>query len=155
MEVRHSKISGVIFVLVFVATLARAASTNDEMTIQGFRVPEYDDQGNMTSQIFGDFAKGMPDGFIEVQGLTMEFYKGNASNRVVDMRVTSPRCLLNREKKGAVSDSDVRIVRGDAMVVTGRGFLWNNNDQLLMIMTNSKVVLKSVQKSMDRGAVKP
>ncbi|MFH0908082.1 MAG: hypothetical protein V1929_04910 [bacterium] len=142
-----------VLALVAASTLF-AAGTNDEMTIKGFRVPEYDAEGNMTTQIFGDFAKGMPDGFIEVQGLTMEFYKGSQSNRTTDMRVTAPRCLLHRGKKAAVSDSDVRIVRGETMVVTGTGFMWNNNEQLLMIMSNSKVVLRNVRVSMDKGVAR-
>ena len=137
------------------ACISHAAGTNDEMQIKGFRVPEFDDEGNMTSQIFGDFAKGMPDGFIEVQGLTMEFYRGSQSNRVTDMRVTAPRCLLHRGKKAAVSDSDVRIVRGDTMVVTGTGFMWDNNDQMLKIMSHSKVVLRNASAGMDKGAAQP
>ena len=155
MDIGDFKIRGVIglFVLLATAAMAPAAGTNDELQIKGFRVPEYDDEGNMTSQIFGDFAKGLPDGFIQVEGLTMEFYKGSLSNRVTDMRVTAPRCLLHRGKKAAVSDSDVRIVRGEAMVVTGTGFMWNNNEQLLMIMSNSKVVLRNV--SMDKGVATP
>ena len=154
MDIGDFKIRGLTALLVVLAACAAmAAGTNEEMQIKGFRVPEYDEEGNMTSQIFGDFAKGMPDGFIEVHGLTMEFYKGSMSNRLTDMRVTAPRCLLHRGKKAAVSDSDVRIVRGEAMVVTGKGFMWNNNEQLLMIMSNSKVVLRNV--SMDKGVATP
>jgi hypothetical protein len=157
MEIGDFKIRGVIGLIAVLAAAccAHAAGTNDELQIKGFRVPEYDEEGNMTSQIFGDFAKGMPDGFIEVQGLTMEFYRGSMSNRTTDMRVTAPRCLLHRGKKAAVSDSDVRIVRGESMVVTGRGFMWNNNEQLLMIMSNSKVVLRNVNVSMDKGVARP
>ena len=145
----------VVGMLLLAVATAFAVGTNDELTIKGFRVPEYDDDGNMTSQIFGDFAKTMQDGYIEVHGLTMEFYKGTLSNRVIDMRVTSPRCMLNREKKSAISDSDVRIARGDTMVVTGTGFMWNNNDQLLMIMTNSKVIMRNVRKNMEQGVAQP
>jgi hypothetical protein len=123
-----------------------AATDDGSATIIEFDIPEYNDVGVMTSRIQGDSAKVLTNGFIEVYGLMMEFYKEGSTNRTVEMRVASPRCLLNRDKKAAVSDADVRISR-DNMIVTGTGFMWNNNDQVLKIMTNSRVVLKGARRN--------
>ncbi|MBM4152747.1 MAG: hypothetical protein FJ220_04395, partial [Kiritimatiellaceae bacterium] len=45
------------------------------MEVVGFRVPEYDDQGVMTAQLFGDRAEMQGEGDIKITGLRIEFYK--------------------------------------------------------------------------------
>lgn len=121
--------------------------------VTGFRVPSYDAKNNLTSQMFGDTATILPDGRVDITELRMEFYSGTASNRQTEMRVTSPRCVYNRNSGSATSDAPVRIAR-DNMVVTGNGFEWNNKDQRLVILRDSKVVLKEAQRSIEEG-VKP
>lgn len=121
--------------------------------VTGFRVPSYDAQNNLTSQMFGDAATILTDGRVDITELRMEFYSGAASNRQTEMRVTSPRCVYNRNSGSATSDAPVRIAR-DNMVVTGIGFEWNNKDQRLVILRDAKVVLKEAQRSIEEG-VKP
>ena len=121
--------------------------------VNNFRVPSYDAKNNMTSQMFGDAATILADGRVDITELRMEFYSGTASNRQTEMRVTSPRCIYDRNSGSATSDAPVRIAR-DNMVVTGMGFRWNNKDQRLVILRDSKVVLKEVQRSMKEG-IKP
>lgn len=118
--------------------------------VTGFRVPSYDAKNNLTSQMFGDAATILADGRVDITELRMEFYSGTASNRQTEMRVTSPRCVYNRNTGSATSDAPVRIAR-DNMVVTGNGFQWNNKDQRLVILRDSKVVLKEVQRSIEEG----
>lgn len=121
--------------------------------VSRFRVPTYDAQNNLTSQMFGEAATIQADGRVDITELRLEFYSGTASNRLTEMRVTSPRCVYDRNTGSATSDAPVRIAR-DNMVVTGTGFLFNNKDQSLVIFKDSKVVLKELQRSMDEG-VKP
>jgi lipopolysaccharide export system protein LptC len=118
----------------------------DVQTLTSFRVPEFDEQGRMKSQIFGDFAEVLPDGVIKITKLTMEFYTG--SN--VDMRVTAPRCIYDKERGGAASDSEVKIVR-DNMEVTGVGFAWNARREKFQIFKQVRVVLTGVRSHMDSG----
>ena len=118
--------------------------------VTGFRVPSYDAKNNLTSQMFGDAATILADGRVDITELRMEFYSGTASNRQTEMRVTSPRCVYDRNSGSATSDAPVRIAR-DNMVVTGMGFQWNNKDQRLVILRDSKVVLQEVQRSMKEG----
>ena len=129
---------------------SQAENTGDVQTVSGFRVPTYDENGEISSQMFGEYAKILPDGYVEISQLKMEFYSIEGTNRTTDMRVTSPRCIYNRTRGTAVSDADVRIARED-MVVTGVGFLWNNEQELLKINKDAKVVLKNARRNVQEG----
>lgn len=127
--------------------------TPQNQQVTGFRVPSYDARNNLTSQMFGDTATILTDGRVDITELRMEFYSGATSNRQTEMRVTSPRCVYNRNSGSATSAAPVRIAR-DNMVVTGMGFEWNNKDQRLVILGDAKVVLKEAQRSIEEG-IKP
>ena len=116
-------------------------------TVAGFRVPEYDENNQLKSQLFGDFAKVLPDGIIEITQLKIDFY----SEGKVEMTVTAPQCTYRQKEGKAESDADVRITRED-MVVTGRGFAWNGRDEKFEIFKDAKVVLKGVHKQVSEGA---
>jgi len=153
-----SKLGHYIFIMMLAGTscwaqskdtvnnVANVLPVGDGGEIKGFRVPNYDDNAVMTSQIFGDTARVLPDGNVEITDLRMEFYSYKGEERIIDMTVTAPLCIFNRERSIAISDSDVRISR-DEMVVTGKGFMFNNEKQELRILSQSKVVLKGAQKS--------
>ena len=128
--------------------VAPAAPKNQQVT--GFRVPSYDSDNNLTSQLFGDAATILPDGRVDITELRLEFYSGSASNRLTEMRVTSPRCMYNRNSGSATSDAPVRLAR-ENMVITGTGFEWNNRKQRLVIMQDAKVVLKEAEQSIGEG----
>jgi hypothetical protein len=130
---------------------ARAAgqSVGDAQTVTGFRVPSYDREGRMTSQVFGDTARIRADGSVDIVELRVEFY-GNedlaATNRAVEMRITSPRCIYHRASGVVTSDASVRIAR-ENMIVTGEGFQWIGPAERLEIYRNAKVVLKDAKRS--------
>ena len=63
--------------MLFAFCLTAAAQTQDEaqvQTVTGFRVPDYDEDNNLKSQLFGDFAKVLPNGVIEITQLKIDFY---------------------------------------------------------------------------------
>lgn len=129
---------------------AMAQSGTEVQQVTGFRVPSYDRDGNLTSQMYGDTARIMPDGGVDISELRVEFYRSGATNRDVDMRVSSPRCYYNRGTGVATSDAPVRIAR-DNMVVTGTGFAWSSHDERMRIEKNAKVVIKDVKRAMKEG----
>ncbi len=133
--------------LVLAAGWVAAQQGSDVQQVTGFRVPSYDDQGLMTSQMFGDAARIMTNGLVEISELRMEFYARGNADRQMEMRVTSPKCLYDRSTSSATSEAPVRIAR-DNMVVTGTGFVWDGKKERLQIMTDAKVVLKDVKRSM-------
>ncbi|TAN39210.1 MAG: hypothetical protein EPN23_00365 [Verrucomicrobia bacterium] len=122
---------------------AGSAQNTDQQVITGFRVPEYDDQGRLKSQLFGDYAKIPTAGPIEVHQLKYEFY--NESGTQTDMRITAPLCFYDREHGEANSDGSVRIARED-MVITGVGFNFSRNTERMVIHNQVKVVLKGMRR---------
>ena len=123
------------------------AEESSVQTVAGFRVPEYDENNRLKSQLFGDFAKVLPDGVIEITQLKIDFY----SDGKVNMTVTAPRCTYKQKEGRAESDADVRITRED-MVVTGKGFAWSGRDEQFRILKEAKVVLKGARKQLTAGA---
>lgn len=140
--------TGAILALGLVA--CGALAEEEVQTIAGFSVPEYDEENNMTSQLFGDLAEFLPDGDVKITNLRIESYDDDGE---VGMVVTSPKCTYKRDTKKAESDDSVRITRGN-MVVTGKGFEWYAKKERLKIDSNAKVVLKDVQKRMESGEEK-
>ncbi len=139
--------------LVLVAALAmgwaaQAAEDSRVQTVTGFRVPEYDDKGNLKSELNGDFAKILPNGVVEITNLKMLMFKEG----VVEASMTAPSCTYDREGQRAGSEGDVRISR-ENMVVTGKGFYWNAKNERIQIFKDVKVVLKDVR-SLDKGVEK-
>lgn len=135
--------------LALIAGWSVAQTVDENQTVSGFRVPTYDADGRLVSQLFGDSARILPDGAVEIAELRMEFYSkmSDATNRILDMRVTSPRCFYDRNSGIATSDAPVRISR-DNMVVTGTGFRWSGSEERLEIYSESKVVLKDIKRTM-------
>jgi hypothetical protein len=129
--------------------LGRAACAEDPpvQTVTGFRVPEYDDQNRLKSQLFGDFASVLPDGIIEITQLKIDFYDEGE----VVMTVTAPRCRYDQKKGNAQSDSDLRITRKN-MVVTGKGFSWSGRSERFEIYREAKVVLQDAGGQIKTGA---
>lgn len=114
--------------------------------IAGFRVPEYDENGNLKSQIYGDFAKIRDNDQIEITNLKIEMYRDGA----IDILVTAPHCIYDQKSNRAHSESRVRIAR-DNTVITGEHFSWDMKEQHFVILKNAKVVLKNLRNRMDEG----
>jgi hypothetical protein len=141
-----NRVCRAILATMLLALAARAQQADTGQTITGFRVPEYDDNGKLKTELFGDTARVLPDGVIEITQLKIDVYnKGQ-----VDMTVTAPKCAYNQKEGLAKSDSDVRIAR-ENMVVTGVGFTWTGQNERFEILSKAKVVLKDAHKQMDTG----
>ncbi len=129
---------GLIFLAV--ATLAIAAvAQRTGMELKGFRVPEYNDDSTMKSQLFGERAILRDDGLVEISGLKIELYNIGESNAVV----TAPHCLYDRNTRNASSDGDVKVEMQE-MTLTGKGFLCEGEEYRFSIKSDAKVVLKGV-----------
>ena len=137
-----------MFMLAF--ALSGQAQEQEAQTVSGFRVPQYDDQNRLKSELFGDFAKVLPDGIIEISQLKIDFYAGDK----VDMTVTSPYCTYDQKQARAESEADVRITR-EKMIVTGVGFTWDGRDEKFKIKKQAKVVLKEARQRLETSEEKP
>lgn len=116
---------------------ALAASAQLEgQAVKGFRLPEYDENGKLKQQLYGETATFLQDGIIELTGLKIEmFNKGEVSARIF-----SPLCAYDPNRKRAASKEHIRIVV-EKGVLTGDGFAWNGENQQFQIFKNAKVTL--------------
>jgi lipopolysaccharide export system protein LptA len=127
---RHWKTAWV-FMLLCVAAVAQEAG----MEISGFRVPEYDEQGQMTSQLFGDHAELGKDGVVKIEGVRVELYR----NGEVFITVISPGCFYNQKSREVRSD-EVVSAESDGIRVTGSGYLLDVEKRTVQVLDNSRVV---------------
>ena len=114
------------------------------MKISGFRVPEYDEQGEMTSQLFGDHAEIGSDGEVSITKVRMEFYREGETF----MKVESPYCFYNQKTQNAHSDAPV-LAEMEGLQLSGRGFQLDTQDRKVNILDESRVVISDVMQQAD------
>ena len=136
-----------LFILgVAVASVCPAQDMGTGMEISGFRVPDYDDQGQLRAQLYGEHAKVLEKGEVEITNLKIEMYKDGE----VAMTVFSPHCFFNMETKQARSEGRVLIESG-LMTLVGRGFTWSAEAGRFEILHDSKVLVKEAAKAEMKG----
>jgi len=114
------------------------------MKISGFRVPDYDEKGNLRAQLYGERAVVLEEKKVEIFNLKIEMYK---EGKVV-MTVFAPHCFFDMQKHRAYSDGRVLIESG-MMTISGRGFIWSSKVNQFEILHDSKVLVKkAAQKNM-------
>lgn len=133
----------VFALLLLSASAARADETNppaaaEPKPVKGFRLPEYDTDGNLIRQMQGDTATFMKDGIIQVTDLGFDFY---SDGRPV-LRVTSPFAAYDQPNARAASQNSIRIV-AEKLVITGNSFAWNGEAEQFQIFDNVRVTLDS------------
>ncbi len=107
--------------------------------IYNFRVPDYDEQGAVKSQLEGETAYMLSSDVVEVTNLKIDLYKQG----VVETRVTAPQCLYQMSTRSAASKGPIRIARGN-IVISGADFIWDAEDQRFFIQTNARVVIRDL-----------
>lgn len=128
--------------LLLVCGVAVAQDFGTGMEISGFRVPDYDDQGNLRAQLYGGYAKVLEGGEVEITNLKIEMYRDGE----VTMTVFSPHCFFNMETRQARSEGRVLIESG-LMTIVGRGFTWSAEAERFEILHDSKVLVKQAAKA--------
>lgn len=116
------------------------------MEVSGFRVPDYDEQGKLRAQLFGEYAKVLEGGEVEITNLKIEIYKEG----VVVMTIFSPHCFFNMETRRAHSKGRV-LIESDLMTVVGVGFTWSAEAGKFEILHESKVLVKKAAQGNLKG----
>ncbi|AKJ64053.1 hypothetical protein [Kiritimatiella glycovorans] len=116
------------------------------LEISGFRAPEYGDDGEMLSQIFGDHARMLGEGMVEIRGLRIEFYRGGGTAAVVE----APHCRYDRDRERAFSDGRVRIELPDA-VIRGTRFVFERETRRFRITDGARVTLNQERLGLNGG----
>ncbi|MDK2857959.1 MAG: lipopolysaccharide export system protein LptA [Verrucomicrobiota bacterium] len=141
--------SGYWKILLTISMLAASVAAQElpGMEISGFRVPEYDAQGNMTSQVFGDRAEMEQGDEVKITGLRIKFYKQDET--VMD--VVSPLCFYNQRTKEARSDEIVEADM-DRMHLHGRGFLLKSDKETIQVMNDSRMTIQDIMQEVEPSA---
>ncbi len=126
---------------------APAQQGGGQQTISGFEVPEFDQDNRLRSRLFGDFARILPSGLVDITRMRIDFYD---DDREVEMRITAASCLYDRSSRNATGESSVRIAR-ENMIITGQGFTWLANEGKFEIHDDAKVVLQGALRSAEQG----
>ena len=127
-----------LFILMFAgACFGQMQEFGAGMEVSGFRVPDYDEQGELRAQLYGESAKVLEKGVVEITNLKIEMYKDGE----VAMTVFSPHCFFNMETREAHSEGRVLIESG-LMTIVGRGFTWSAAAGRFEILHDSKVMVK-------------
>jgi hypothetical protein len=117
---------------------AYASAQEKGMEMSRFRVPDYDDKGNMTAQLFGRHAEVGADNEVRIDQLRIEFYQNGATFATVE----SPFCFYNSQKRAAHSDAAVTAV-ADKIRMEGRGFEWDPASHSVRIFNDVHVVVEN------------
>jgi len=145
MNWRNISVALVAGLLLFGASPATAQLTGQ--TVKKFRLPEYDEDGVLKQQLYGETATFLQDGIIQLTGLKIEIFRKGE----VTARVFSPKCAYDPTRKRAASKEHIRVVTEKA-VLTGDGFAWNGKNEQFQIFKNARVILDG---QMDRSMLAP
>jgi len=123
--------------VVFWLAVSLYAADDGVQVVKGFSYPDYDEHGNLKFKLVGDEAKIQADGLIQVKNLEIVFYEDGE----ITTRVTTPWCMFNRETRVVTSTSTVSISRSE-IVLNGKGFEWNAEQECFNIRHDAEVVLR-------------
>ena len=124
-----------------------ACAQLEGQAVKGFRLPEYDEEGKLKQQLYGQTATFLQDGIIQLTGVKIEIFRRGE----LTARVYSPLCAYDPNRKRAASKQHIRIITEKA-VLTGDGFAWNGENEQFQIFQNAKVTLAG---GMNKSIVSP
>ena len=137
-------------ILAFLLSAGVCSAQNMEMgagmEVSGFRVPDYDEQGQLRAQLYGGHAEVLEGGVVEITNLKIELYREGR----VAMTVFAPHCFFNMETREARSEGRV-LVESEMMTVVGRGFTWSAKAGRFEILHDSKVLVKKAAQANLQG----
>lgn len=128
--------SALLAAAMLLGSAAAAGAQLAGQTVKGFRLPEYDEDGKIKQQLYGQTATFLADGIIQLTGLKIELFRKGE----VTARIYSSLCAYDPERKRAASKQHIRVVTEKA-VLTGDGFAWNGETEQFQIFQNAKIVL--------------
>ena len=123
------------------AALCALAQLQPGGSATGFRVPDYDEEGQLRSLLSGERVTVLTPDLVELENVQVDLFRDG----IVETRIVSPHCLYHRRAQIAMSTSSVRIVRGD-VVITGEDYRYEPRRQRFLIQTNARVVIRDVRK---------
>ncbi|MEX2606673.1 MAG: LPS export ABC transporter periplasmic protein LptC [Kiritimatiellia bacterium] len=109
--------------------------------VGGFRVPEVNGQGVLTSLMIGESARMYPDKPMDITNLTVRFFEEDG--QTVNVEITSPGCAYDTRRNVATSDQSVLIV-GNTFTIEGVGYVYESNKSQMKLMSDVKVTFSNL-----------
>jgi hypothetical protein len=117
------------------------------LQVEGIRVPEYNSDGTLKSEFFGDTARPLDNGLMELTNLRLNFYKEGR----LDGFILTPRCIYDKNTKLVFSNADVTMRQGD-ILISGTGFRWFQETQVVEILNRCSLIVNNARIWADKGA---
>jgi len=124
-------------VALLLSLFGSATSAEELLPIEDAVMPlEVYDDGTVKTRVSAARARIPAAGDIVAVDAKIEFYRSDGE---LESRIIAERLRYDRQKGFASSDGHVRYERKGA-VITGEGFEWHAEEQLVKILNNAKVV---------------
>lgn len=109
------------------------------LPISKLRMPiEFYESGAVKSQIEADFADIPDEGEVKASNVLAQTFAPDGTVRV---SLALENCVVDRGSNIVSSEAGIRLDRDD-LVITGRGFEWRMDDEVVEIKNEAKVVMR-------------
>lgn len=125
----------------FFGGLFAGALAMGQTDVGGFRVPEVNEQGVLTSLMIGESARMYPGKPTDITNLTIRFFEEDG--QTVKVEITSPGCAYDTRRNVATSDKSVLIV-GDTYTIEGVGYVYDSPKSQMELMSDVKVTFSNL-----------
>lgn len=121
-------------------------SPSTALQVDGIRVPEFNADGTLKSEFFGDSARPLENGLVELTNLRLNFYKDGRLNGFI----LTPRCIYDKNAKLVFSNADVTMRQGE-ILISGTGFRWFQETQIVEILNRCSLIVNNAHIWADKG----
>jgi hypothetical protein len=121
-------------------------SPSTALQVEGIRVPEFNADGTLKSEFFGDSARPLENGLVELTNLRLNFYKDGRLNGFI----LTPRCIYDKNAKLVFSNADVTMRQGE-ILISGTGFRWFQETQIVEILNRCSLIVNNAHIWADKG----
>jgi lipopolysaccharide export system protein LptC len=121
-----------------------AAQLIPDAKILDFRIPEYDEDGQLKWVLRGDAAQMVPEEKrVRITGARVEIYRDGK----VDMLVRAPECDYRQDGKKAWTDGPVEITARN-LTIRGEGMQWDSAGSKMVLERNVHVTILNPKEGM-------
>ena len=106
---------------------------------KNFKLPEYDAQGRIKSQVAGKSVKQLPNNQMLITTLYLETFRDDGK---VELIVEAPECLYDTQRRTASSAGKMKARQADGkFTITGEGFEWRQTNSVLIISNLAHTII--------------
>jgi hypothetical protein len=125
------------------ASAGQAATTQitPDKPIINFRLPDFTPEGYRSKLVRGSEARYQPGGVIDIIGLNLSIYTGDADGKVETL-ILSPSAQVVPAEEIVRGNDSIRVI-DDRLEATGSEWTYSHRDKNVSIRKNVRVVLRT------------